>query len=101
MTYVGLNGIFLILVLAVLIVTAAVVRRRLPWRAMLITLAIMLVLTAIFDNVIIGIGLVAYDDTLLSGFRIGVAPVEDFAYTVAVAVLVPCMWMLTSRKPKR
>lgn len=101
MTYVALNAIFLVLVSALLVVTASVFGRRLPWRAMLITLAIMLVLTAIFDNVIIGIGLVAYDDSLLSGMRIGVAPIEDFSYTVAVAVIVPCVWILTERKAKR
>ena len=101
MTYVGLNAIFLAVVLAFFVVTAIVVRRRLPWRAVLITLAAVLVLTAIFDNVIIGIGLVAYDDALLSGVRVGLAPIEDFAYTLSVAAIIPCVWMLTERKAKR
>jgi len=58
---------------------------------------LLLTLTAIFDNVIIGTGLVAYDDALISGLRIGVAPIEDFAYTVAALVLLPSLWHLLKR----
>ena len=101
MNYLTLNALFLAVVVALLVATMLVIRRPFPWRAALLTLGTMLVLTAIFDNVIIGVGLVAYDDSLLSGLRIGLAPVEDFAYTVAVAVIVPCIWMLTERRAKK
>jgi lycopene cyclase domain-containing protein len=91
MTYWLMNIPFL---LAALVVTAAAValRRRpqaAPW---LIAAGVMMVLTAIFDNAIIGFGLVDYDDALISGLRIGVAPVEDFAYTVAALFIVPALW---------
>jgi hypothetical protein len=35
----------------------------------------------VFDNAIIGFGIVDYDESLISGFRLGFAPIEDFAYT--------------------
>lgn len=62
------------------------------------SLVVLVVLTAIFDNLMILAGLVAYDDALTSGIRLGVAPVEDFSYAVAAAVFVPSVWsVLTAR----
>lgn len=63
-------------------------------------LVVMLVLTAIFDNLMISAGLVAYDDSLTSGLRLGVAPIEDFAYAVAAAVFVPSVWALLAPGPR-
>lgn len=61
-------------------------------------LVILLVLTAVFDNLMIAAGLVAYDDALTSGLRLGLAPIEDFSYAVAAAVFVPSVWaLLTAR----
>jgi lycopene cyclase domain-containing protein len=65
---------------------------RVRWVAVGVGLVVMLILTAIFDNMIIGFGLVDYDPALISGVRIGVAPVEDFAYTVLAMVVVPVVW---------
>jgi lycopene cyclase domain-containing protein len=70
---------------------------RLRWGAFFGALALMLVLTAIFDNMIIGFGLVDYDPTLISGVRIGVAPLEDFAYTVVAMIVVPLVWTWAGR----
>lgn len=97
MTYTLLNIVFLAVV--ALVGVAAVLARRSPnWRGVGLASILMLALTAIFDNVIIGTGLVAYDDSLISGIRIGIAPIEDFAYTVAALVLLPAVWELL---PKR
>ncbi|QHC67717.1 lycopene cyclase domain-containing protein [Rathayibacter sp. VKM Ac-2759] len=91
MTYLLLNAVFLAVVLVVLVIA----RRRLRPAALLGTLAVLLVMTAVFDNVMIGVGLlVAYDDELISGIRIGVAPIEDFAYAIAAALLLPALWTL-------
>ena len=60
------------------------------------TLVVVLVLTAIFDNVIIGVGLVAYDPQLLSGLYIGLAPIEDFAYAVVAPIVVGCISALST-----
>jgi len=35
---------------------------------------------------------VAYDESTLSGVMVGLAPVEDFAYTLAGAILIPMVW---------
>jgi len=92
-TYLLLNIPFVAIALAVLAI--AVMRGRAPQvRPWLIAAAVMLALTAIFDNAIISSGLVAYDDASISGIRLGVAPVEDFAYTVAALMTIPALWHL-------
>jgi lycopene cyclase domain-containing protein len=99
-TYWALNAIFLAIVAAVAI--AALASRRAPrWLAVLIAAGILLVFTAIFDNVLIGLGFVGYNRATISGVFIGRAPLEDFAYTVAAVVLLPSLWMLLGRKPRR
>jgi lycopene cyclase domain-containing protein len=94
-TYLAVNAVFLCL--AVVIAGVALWRRpaarRLIVPAGLALLAVLL-LTAVFDNIMIGIGLVAYDSALISGLFVGIAPVEDFAYPVAAALLLPAVWSL-------
>ena len=93
MTYLLLNAVFLAVVAVLLVVALRRGRLRLP--ALLGTLAVLLVMTAVFDNIMIGVGLlVAYDDDLISGIRIGVAPIEDFAYAIAAALALPALWAL-------
>jgi lycopene cyclase domain-containing protein len=58
-------------------------------------------MTAIFDNAIIGFGLVDYDEALISGVRIGFAPVEDFAYTVAALLMIPALWHLMAAPARK
>jgi lycopene cyclase domain-containing protein len=100
MTYWALNSIFLGVV--ALVAIAALVSRRAPrWIAVLIALGILLVFTAIFDNVLIGLGFVGYDRALISGIFVGRAPLEDFAYTLAAVVLLPSLWTLLGRKRDR
>jgi lycopene cyclase domain-containing protein len=57
-------------------------------------LAVLLVLTAVFDSVIVGTGIVGYAPARILGLRIGVAPIEDFAYPVAAALALPALWTL-------
>lgn len=52
----------------------------------------MIILTAIFDNLIVLSGIVAYDESKLIGLKIGVVPIEDFAYTLVAVLLVPAIW---------
>jgi len=91
MTYWLLNAVFLAIV-AALAVTALVSRRNPRWRAVVITAGILLVMTAVFDNVMISVGLVGYSADAISGTFIGIAPLEDFAYTIAAVVGLPCLW---------
>lgn len=76
-------------------------RRSLDTRAMLGAFAVVFVLTAVFDNAIIGFGIVDYDPSKISGVRLGFAPLEDFAYTVAAALIVPAVWTLLAKRPDR
>ena len=96
MTYWALNAVFL----AVILIAAVLAARRLRWAAVGLTLAILLVMTAVFDNVMISVGLVAYNESLISGAFIGVAPLEDFAYAVAAVIGLPSLWVLLERRPR-
>jgi lycopene cyclase domain-containing protein len=94
MNYWQLNAIFLVVVAVVGCLALAKSRRAMPWLTIVGTLGILLLVTAVFDNVMIGIGLVGYDAAKISGTFIGIAPLEDFAYAVAAAVLMPSLWLL-------
>ncbi|WEO79004.1 lycopene cyclase domain-containing protein [Cryobacterium sp. SO2] len=106
MSYLGLNAVFLGLAAVVAAITLwrRPASRRL-YAASALALVAVLVLTAVFDNIMIGVGLVAYDPALISGVFVGIAPVEDFAYPVAGALLLPAVWALlggdTRRAPHR
>ncbi|MEY4559251.1 MAG: hypothetical protein RLZ82_266 [Actinomycetota bacterium] len=84
MNYLGLNAIFLS---ALAILTIPVIK-QLPWRAIGLATLALLAITAIFDNLIIGLGIVAYDETKISGIMVGLAPIEDFAYSLAAPILI-------------
>lgn len=100
MTYWLVNAWFLGFV-ALLGAMVTFVPWRPRWLAALGTLGIVGVLTAIFDNAIIGFGIVDYDPSKISGVRIGVAPIEDFAYTLAGCVLIPAVWVVLNRLSER
>ena len=95
MNYAELNAIFLVVAAGVLVL--AIVRRPKTaglWPALGAALAALLILTAIFDNVMIASGLFDYSGHALAGQRIGLAPLEDFAYPLAAALLLPGLWLL-------
>ncbi|HLS25656.1 MAG TPA: lycopene cyclase domain-containing protein [Beutenbergiaceae bacterium] len=96
MTYASLAGLFL----AFSLLLAVLARRRawLRWAAAGLTLLALLVLTAVFDNVMIAVGLFDYTSDHLSGLRLGLAPVEDFAWPVVAAALLPAIWELLGRR---
>lgn len=84
MNYFLLNCIFL----AAVFLLALPVMAQIKWRAIAYATAALLAITAIFDNVIIGLGIVAYDPALISGIKVGLAPIEDFAYSLAAPLLI-------------
>jgi lycopene cyclase domain-containing protein len=57
----------------------------------------LIALTAVFDNVMIAAGLYRYPSGLVSGIRIGLAPLEDFSYPLCAAFLVPAVFVLLRR----
>lgn len=100
MTYWALNAVFLAVV-AVVALAAVLARRGPRWRAVGLTAIPLLLLTAVFDNVLVGVGIVGYDADRISGWFVGVAPLEDFAYTVAAVVLLPSLWALLTPRQER
>ncbi|MET0783016.1 MAG: lycopene cyclase domain-containing protein [Leifsonia flava] len=93
---------YLTLNLIVLAVVAVVAAFALPRRPRLIvpialTVVVLFVLTAVFDNIMIAVGLMVYSDSGRSGVDVGLAPIEDFAYPLAGALLLPSIWVLLSR----
>jgi lycopene cyclase domain-containing protein len=83
------------------VVTLATVRRPAFGRRMAasaLAAAVLVVLTAIFDNAMIAAGLVVYPPEHLSGISIGLAPIEDFSYSVCAAFLVPAVFSLLGRR---
>lgn len=95
MTYLILNIIFFIPILAIAAWAYRTRRQLLPSRrAIGITLIVLLLATAVFDNVLIAAGIVDYNPDLILGIRLALAPIEDFAYTVGACILLPSLWAL-------
>ena len=97
MTYALLNLLFVLPVLVLLFAYRGLAH----WSTLCYTLVALLLITAVFDNFIVGSGVVAYDATLLSGIFIGFAPIEDFAYTLVAAVLIPLTWWWLGSRVKK
>jgi lycopene cyclase domain-containing protein len=97
MSYWMLNAIFLGLV-AVVVAAAAVAHRAPRWRAVILAAVPLLLLTAVFDNLMITLGLFGYNEEHISGAFVGLAPLEDFAYAIAVVVLLPSLWHVLGRR---
>ncbi|YCK81751.1 prenyltransferase [Arthrobacter sp. D3-18] len=70
------------------------------WKAVGLAFAALAVLTAVFDSVMIGMELFHYDAAHILGVKIGLAPIEDFAYPLAGVVALPGLWMWLTRKRK-
>ena len=87
-TYIVLNIIVLMTILALTWRTAS----QVPKKLLVTLLSLLLLLTAIFDSLIIGSGIVAYDSGRILGLKIGLAPVEDFFYSVAAVLVVIYIW---------
>lgn len=61
---------------------------------LLVTGFVLIALTAVFDNVIVGVGLVDYDESKILGLRVPIAPIEDFSYTLGAVMIVPGLWTI-------
>lgn len=87
-------------VLTAIVTLASARRPRFGQRmtASALTAAALILLTAVFDNLMIAAGLVVYPPDKLSGMRIGLAPIEDFAYPLCGAFLLPAVYALLNRR---
>jgi lycopene cyclase domain-containing protein len=94
MTYGDMNLIFLVIAG----IATWVIKSRFRCFTTPMVLLPMLILTAVFDNLIILAGIVDYDTTKLLGIYVGVVPIEDFAYTVVAVLLVPAIWKAVNKE---
>jgi lycopene cyclase domain-containing protein len=99
-SYWALDAIFLAVVAVIGCAALVAGRRRVGvrWASIALAAALLLAATAVFDNVMIGVGLVGYDASKISGAFVGVAPLEDFAYPIAAVLLLPSLWVLLDRR---
>jgi lycopene cyclase domain-containing protein len=100
MTYASVAVLFL--AVAGLTALAAALRRRLSrlwWSTTIVVALVLVVLTAVFDSVMISADLFRYDTGSLLGPRVLLVPIEDFAWPVAAAIALPGLWeLLGSRR---
>lgn len=104
MTYLVMDLVVLAAVAVATILVLAPVPasdRRPLLRAMAATALVLGALTAVFDSVMIAAGLFTYAEEHLLGPRIGLAPVEDFAYPLAAGALLPALWTALGRRGRR
>ena len=85
-TYLILNTVF-----TLVIGIAFIVKVGRPSKNWWITLAGVMALTLVFDNLAIWAGFFSYNTSLISGLYIGLAPIEDFFYALIVCLLVPVL----------
>lgn len=102
MTYLQLAACFLALaaVGGIALTLASRGRRPRPL-AVVLTLVALVVLTAVFDTVMIASGLFHYSPDHLAGIHIGLAPIEDFAYPLAGVLLLPALWSALRARRRR
>lgn len=102
MSYLALAGWFL--VIPAVVAALATWRRGLGrrwWAATGLTVAVLVVLTVVFDSLMIAADLFRYNEELLTGWRVGLAPVEDLVWPVAAGLLLPSVAALLDRRPDR
>ncbi|PCE16060.1 lycopene e-cyclase isoprenoid transferase B [Microbacterium sp. SZ1] len=94
MTYLQLAAWFVgAAAIAAVLLALLTPRARRPRAAALAIAAVALILlTAVFDSIMIASGLFHYSPDHLLGVHIGFAPLEDFAYPIAGALLLPALW---------
>lgn len=68
------------------------------WLRVAVVAAVLTVLTIVFDSVMIIADLFRYDESTLSGVRLWLAPVEDVAWPVAAALVLPALWEVLGRR---
>ncbi|MDE0545680.1 lycopene cyclase domain-containing protein [Microbacterium sp. C7(2022)] len=94
MTYALLTVPFFVVTAAVTLFSARRPKFARRMAASAVTALALVVLTAIFDNIMIAADLFTYPPEHLTGIRIGLAPIEDFSYSVCAAFLLPAIWTL-------
>ena len=74
---------------------------RSHWATAGLTLVSLVLLTAVFDSLMIGFDLFHYESEHLLGLHIGLAPIEDFSYPLVCVLLLPALWLALTRTRNR
>lgn len=91
-------------VVVTVIVTLATVKRprfRERMTSSGLTALVLVALTLVFDNLMIAVDLFSYPQEHLSGLKLGLAPIEDFAYPLCAAFLLPALYTLFAPLPSK
>lgn len=99
MTYALLIVPFAVVTAIVTLATATRPRFGARMAASAVAAVVLVIFTAVFDNLMIAADLFTYPPEHLSGWRIGLAPIEDFSYPLCAAFLVPAVWELCTPTP--
>lgn len=94
-TYILMNLVFLV---CITVLFLQYIKK--PTKTWWITLAMLILLTAIFDSIIIWAGIVHYDPQKILGIYVGFAPIEDFFYAILAVIIVPALWNLFGTQKK-
>ena len=78
----GLPFVVFVLLLDWCILKTRIIKTKQCW----IVMAIMMLLTAFFDQFLTGLPIVDYNNEKMLGIRLGYAPIEDFTYTFAAVI---------------
>lgn len=97
MTYADLNLFFLALATAITLI----IKGRYRCLTTPVVAIPMLILTVVFDNLIVLAGIVGYDQTKLLGINVYLVPIEDFAYTIVAVLLVPQLWKAMTKNDSK
>ena len=89
--------------LAAGLVLAVLATQRMPharrwWAATLLVGAVLVVLTGVFDSLMVAADLFRYRDAALLGPRVLRTPVEDLAWPVFAVLAVPALWEMLGRR---
>lgn len=90
MTYLALSAPFLLASVVVWALRAGRYRRQGAVTG--VVMAVLLILTMVFDNLMVAAGLVGYDNANNLGIFIGRIPVEDVFYSIFVVLVVTSFW---------
>jgi len=93
-TYIVLNVAFLTTVLGVLVWRKLLTFGRVVW----LTLVVLLVMTIVFDSLLIYLGMFTYPANKILGIHLGLAPIEDLFYALLAGLAVPAIWKGLNRE---
>lgn len=93
LTYIILNTLFLAAILVLFNVRPR--KPSTPWLLMFVSL---ILITLIFDSLMISLGFFYYTPEKILGVIIGKAPIEDFFYAILAAIIIPALWYKLEKK---